>query len=190
MNNFFQRVLTGAALILVITSAAYCNRYTFVSLILLIDILSLSEFYRLACSGTRFGLLLAGYLLSVSLLLSTAIVSCNHQLYWVATINLPLVFGVFILSLYSKSPQPFQRMAMILMALICVTVPLCFFIALAFYPFSVEVYHAQLVLGYFMLLWVYDSFAYLAGKAFGAHTLFKRISPKKHGKEYWAPAWR
>jgi len=36
-----------------------------------------------------------------------------------------------------------------------------------------------LLLGYFVILWINDTFAYLFGTAFGKHRLFERISPKK-----------
>jgi phosphatidate cytidylyltransferase len=41
------------------------------------------------------------------------------------------------------------------------------------------VYQPKILLGYFLLLWTYDTFAYLVGITFGRHRLFERISPKK-----------
>jgi len=40
-------------------------------------------------------------------------------------------------------------------------------------------YVPDLLLGFFILLWVNDTFAYLTGIMFGKHRLFERISPKK-----------
>lgn len=40
-------------------------------------------------------------------------------------------------------------------------------------------YSFQIILGFFILLWVNDTGAYLAGRFFGKHKLFERISPNK-----------
>ena len=37
----------------------------------------------------------------------------------------------------------------------------------------------QIIIGFFILLWSSDTGAYLAGRFFGKHKLFERISPKK-----------
>jgi phosphatidate cytidylyltransferase len=37
----------------------------------------------------------------------------------------------------------------------------------------------SLLVGFFVLIWGNDTFAYLSGMAFGKHKLFERISPKK-----------
>ena len=40
-------------------------------------------------------------------------------------------------------------------------------------------YSFQIILGFFIMLWTNDTGAYLAGRFFGKHKLFERISPKK-----------
>lgn len=42
-----------------------------------------------------------------------------------------------------------------------------------------SIYNPNLLLGFFFILWSYDTFAYLAGITVGKHRLFKRVSPKK-----------
>jgi phosphatidate cytidylyltransferase len=41
------------------------------------------------------------------------------------------------------------------------------------------IYNPNILLGYFILLWLFDTAAYLSGITFGRHRLFERISPKK-----------
>jgi phosphatidate cytidylyltransferase len=42
-----------------------------------------------------------------------------------------------------------------------------------------ESYHKELVLAFFVIIWVNDTFAYLTGSLIGKHKLFKSISPNK-----------
>ncbi len=42
-----------------------------------------------------------------------------------------------------------------------------------------ETYHKELVLAFFVIIWVDDTFAYLSGMLLGKHKLFKSISPNK-----------
>ncbi len=53
------------------------------------------------------------------------------------------------------------------------------FPALPGFIFDSYSYHPHNLLGYFFILWTYDTGAYLAGSKFGKHKLFERISPKK-----------
>jgi phosphatidate cytidylyltransferase len=50
---------------------------------------------------------------------------------------------------------------------------------LFFNPERTIVYSPFIILGYFCIIWIYDTMAYLFGVSFGKHRLFERISPKK-----------
>jgi phosphatidate cytidylyltransferase len=41
------------------------------------------------------------------------------------------------------------------------------------------VHTPNILVGFFIILWIYDSGAYVFGVSFGKHRLFERISPKK-----------
>src|SRR5665647_3541147 len=94
-------------------------------------------------------------------------------------INVVLAFGIFIFELYLKATYPFQNIDFIFLGIICITIPLCFFIGIAFLPDEPVNYHQHLVLGYFFILWASDTGGYFVGKYAGRHHLFERISPKK-----------
>ena len=183
MNNLIQRIFTGLILVIVIFYSIIYGPFSFILLMLAINILGLLEFYRLFNSYTRLPRNITGIILSVSILI-TSIVVVSGTCGWRAwLVNIPLVFGIFLMELYLKSKDPFQNLAFIFLGIICITIPLCFFTALAVLPpgpghYSVG-YYPYLVLGYFFILWSNDSGAYFAGKYFGKHPLFLRLSPKK-----------
>jgi phosphatidate cytidylyltransferase len=179
MSNLTQRAITGVALVLVITTLISFNVYSFIVLILTIDLLSLLEFYRLIHAVGVSPQIKGGILLSAVMILTGSFVLnkiIEPEVLW---ISIPLASGIFIAELFRRQTNPFHNLAFTFFGILWITVPLCFFMAIAFWPLASGLYHFQLPLGYFLLLWASDSGAYFIGKALGVHPLFKRISPKK-----------
>lgn len=179
MNNFIKRTLTGIILILLITGAVIGGRYSFVLLILTVNLLSLHEFYHLFDNEDISPVKQAGAVLSVSMLTTFALVISNNSDWKILLINIPLTFGIFFIKLFMQSGHPFHDIGFTLLGIIYITVPLGFFIGIAFLPLSLRSYSYQIPLGYFLILWANDTGAYLIGKTFGRHALYRRISPFK-----------
>jgi len=179
MGILAKRTITGVALVLVITAASLWSDYSFIFLLLAINLLSLLEFYRLFGVENISPAKLPGAILSTAILITFAIVISRKSDWQILLVNIPLTFGIFIIELYRRANRPFHNLALTFLGILCVTIPLCFFIGIAFLPFSTGKYHYQVILGYFLILWTDDTLAYFSGKAFGKHPLFKRISPGK-----------
>ncbi|MFC0775072.1 phosphatidate cytidylyltransferase [Terrimonas alba] len=179
MNNLTKRILTGALLIIIITSAIRGGSISFILLTLTINLLALHEFYHLFHSYTGSLRQVTGIMLSLCLVITFALFITNRSDWKILLINIPLAFGIFIRELYLKSQTPFHNLAFIFTGIICITIPLCFFTSIAFLPIREAVYNYEIVLGYFFILWASDSGAFLIGKYFGRHHLFERISPGK-----------
>lgn len=156
--------------------AVVWSSYSFLALFLLITILGLWEFYRLAekdnnARPQKIFATIAGAILFLSFALS----AFNESLRYLI-INLPVLFLPFITELYTKSEKPFTNIAYTLLGV--------FYIALPFALWNLMIIHGNnytphLLLGYFFILWSNDTGAYLAGMSLGKHKLFERISPKK-----------
>lgn len=179
MTNLKQRALTGTVLVIVTITSIICSPYSFIFLILAINLLGLLEFYRLFHAYTLSPRNVTGSILSLSILVTFTLVIANISDWRILLINILLAFCLFIFELYLKATNPFPNLAFIFLGIICITVPLCFFISIAFLPVGAGNYHPHLILGYFFILWASDTGAYFVGKYFGRHHLFERISPKK-----------
>jgi phosphatidate cytidylyltransferase len=83
---------------------------------------------------------------------------------------------VFIVELYRNKPSPFENIALTLLGILYIVLPFGL-LNFLFIPGLNHVY--ILLLCYFAILWINDTFAYLFGRTFGKHRLFERISPKK-----------
>ena len=177
MTNLAQRAITGIILAAVIISSILLGRLSFVLLMLSINILGLIEFYRLFKSYTGSPRNTMGIFLSISLLTGFALVIFRVSDWKILLMNIPVVFGIFIVELFLEAKSPFQNLALTFLGLIGITVPIAFFLTLAVptHPGN----YPGLVLGYFFILWANDSGAYFAGKYLGKRPLFLRISPHK-----------
>lgn len=171
--------MTAIALTVVIVTAVLANVYSFLLLVLLIDVLTLREFYRLFSPHSSSPRNWLGIILSVSILTSFSLVLLNLTDSRVILINIPMCFLIFVAELYLRSEHPIHNLAFNFLGNIWITLPLCFFISIGFMISQSQTYHPYFVLSCFLLPWAGDTGAYIIGSLFGTHSLFKRISPKK-----------
>lgn len=179
MNNFKKRVITGLGLVVVILTAIKLGPLYFVALLLLINLLSLQEFYRLLDTPQAPPARIPAYLLSGCLMLACLLISSHTGSWKWLLLNLPATFSIFIIMLYRPTSKPFQALAITLLGVICISVPIDCFLTLPFLRRPAGIYDWQVPLGIFSLLWANDTGAYLIGSLFGKHALFQRISPHK-----------
>jgi len=98
---------------------------------------------------------------------------------------IPLFIILFISQLYSKNLHSFHSIAYTLTGIIYIALPFALCNGLVFpsgddgFLNPGDKYVPDILLGFFILLWTNDTFAYLTGILFGRHRLFERISPKK-----------
>jgi phosphatidate cytidylyltransferase len=183
MNNFWTRTLTGAVFVVVMIGGILWNFWSFIGLFFLISMLGLWEFYSLIEHKWKKPQKIIGIILFLSLI-ST---SCIKYIYLIPDIFLHHEFLIFILvfpaylivKLFQKE-KPFHITFTTLFGIFYVILPFCYLIL----SYSNQSYwgnsnNTKIILGYFLLIWSNDTFAYLVGISIGKHRLFERISPKK-----------
>ena len=176
MNNFVLRTLTGIVFVGLIVSSIVFNPLFFAGLFFCVTLLGLHEFYKLLKNGGKEPQLCLG-IVSGGLLFGFLAAIANNQLdsKYLMTL-LPLGVIIFIAELYRKKANPFENIALTLLGIFYIALP---FGLLNFLYIDVKGQTFILLLGYFAILWLNDTFAYLFGMTFGKHRLFERISPKK-----------
>ena len=90
---------------------------------------------------------------------------------------IPIIISIFIIEIYRKSEYVFVNIGFTLLGVLYIAVPISF----ANYIVLTDgfAYNSHLLLGFFFLIWSFDTLAYVFGVSFGKHRLFERISPKK-----------
>jgi phosphatidate cytidylyltransferase len=176
MNNFLKRTLTAGAFVAVLLGCTYYSQLSFSILFFIITILGVWEFYTLSEKGANKPQKMWGTFVGAIIFASNAAVCMGYYDYRILVINIPLIFIIFIIELYTKATNPFRNIAFTILGIVYVAVPFSILNYLVMYSGK---YSYELLFGFFFILWCNDSGAYLAGSAFGKRKLFPRISPGK-----------
>ncbi len=177
MNNLVQRTITGIIFLVLVVGAVIFHKLSFFLLFALIIAGSMYEFYSLAERKSYKPQKIFGVILGILFFTANFIYANN---YFGVKIFLPLILlliTVYIVELYRKSDQVFVNIGFTLLGIIYIALPL----SLANYIVLEDAvnYNWQLLLGFFIITWSFDTFAYIFGVSLGKHRLFERISPKK-----------
>lgn len=100
---------------------------------------------------------------------------------------IPMMTAIMVIELYRKQDKPFDSLAHTLFSVLYSAIPFSLmpFAAFSrsglssFLPHGQIVFSPGIIIGFFILLWVNDTGAYLTGITAGQHRLMERISPKK-----------
>ncbi|MBA9078512.1 phosphatidate cytidylyltransferase [Rufibacter quisquiliarum] len=182
LNNLQLRLLAGIIGGAVFIGAIFWSAWTFFLLFLVLTVLGLLEFYRLLAGKGYQPNKALGVLLGLELYVMFFWVKYGGlDPQWLYLL-LPLMAFTLVAELYRKKEHPFENIAFTLLGVLYIAVPFALLHVLAFWP---ERYSWQIILGVMFLIWASDTGAYAAGKTFGKHKLFPRISPGKTW-EGWA----
>ena len=173
MSNLLTRALSGAVFVLLLVSATLYNSYVLLGLLYLFMILAIFEFSKMLTvqNFSIYGIASLLYLKQLPF------VETNQEL----VIDGLLILGfsiLFITQLFKNNDRSVSELGKFVLVLTYVCLP---FLYLQKIPFTnpQNSYNGQLLLGFFVLIWSSDTFAYLSGISFGKHKLMERISPKK-----------
>ena len=177
MKNLITRAITGFFFVALLVGAILINQWTFAGLFLLISVAGILEFYSLTEHGNLkpqklLGSFLGIAIFSLTFLSFSGIISSKYLLGIV-----PLSVIVFIVELYRKHENPLGNIATTLLGPLYVVLPFALLGGIALS--NPQSYSPYIILGFFILIWCYDSGAYLFGITLGKNRLFERISPKK-----------
>lgn len=181
MKNLLTRSITGLFFGFLVVSSILVSNISFFILFFLVVLFGLWEFFHLAekadVKPQKYVAIIIGLLFyTCNYLFARKIVDLN-----VFIVFIPLIFFIFIFEIYKNDKKPFSNIAFTILGVIYVAVPFSLF---NYFTFSGEnindvVYNSNILLGVFVLLWIYDSGCYIFGVSFGRNRLFERISPKK-----------
>jgi phosphatidate cytidylyltransferase len=190
-KNLLQRIITGTLFVVVLVGCIMWNAWSMAGLFLLIVILGLHEFYKLAEKANVQPQKWYGIFFGAFIIINVFF----QKAYPVSALNILLIpfFSLpFFIELFRKKENPFANIGWTLLGLFYIVVPFMMLIA-EFVPqgflspiqgpwvpsYAQPQYNYRPLLTIFILIWTSDTMAYVCGRLFGKHKLWERISPKK-----------
>ncbi|MDY6121782.1 MAG: phosphatidate cytidylyltransferase [Porphyromonas sp.] len=183
MKTLLIRSISGLFYVALIVCPIYFkNPGWYVAVFSLVALLSIREFASLA------GLNRKRWLRTILDCLAGAYLFMGHLLYCTNLMGVEVFFPylfyllyTMIRNIYSDREQMLLDTARTFVGQSYIVLPLLCANLIAFGPQTVSFQDMRsgLLLTVFALIWVNDTFAYLAGRAMGRHKLFPSVSPKK-----------
>ena len=182
MSNLVSRSITGAIIVAVMLAAIAINEYTFFIVFLAILVGGLIEFYNIFQKAGKSPQKNAGIALGILIFTLMFLSAKGFDVSLIPQLNQILlilaVVSIVIYEMYRKKFSPFENIALTLLGVIYIALPLSLLWLISFRE-NLYTYNPHLILGFFFIIWTYDSMAYVSGMMFGKRKLFERISPKK-----------
>ncbi len=179
MKELIKRSITGAIFVAILVLGILWNVYSLLGLFLVISFIGNLEFLkfaRIAKAEPHVVLSSVVAVSSFSILVSVAAGWLPTQ--WTSII-VALVLLVFIVELFRQKPDPLRNIAFSILGVVYSTIPFVLLALIAIGDGGTATFTGELVLGMFVLLWIYDSSAYIVGVNFGKNRLYEKVSPKK-----------
>jgi phosphatidate cytidylyltransferase len=179
MNQLILRGLSGGLFLALVIFCTLYSEITFFALFYIFMVLCLYEFSEITKSNKFFAFCIGSIVFLIGNLEISELLSFKIESKYLTSLSLLLVFGAFIVSLFSSNRhQSIEKLGKLFTNIIYVAIP---FTLLGRIPFLGQVFEdgKTLVLGVFILIWVSDTFAFFTGKLIGKHKLFENVSPGK-----------
>ena len=180
MNNLIQRAITGVLFVAVLTVAILYAKWSLAWLFFFFTLVGLSEYYSILRKGNeKVPLPISGYL-SATLIHGVSFLAWPEYPKYLAAWLIPIPIVIFI-ELFRNPKQALLRMSYAVLPILWIVIP---FACLVMISEVLYEYTGKLVLGFFILLCINDTGAYLTGKSIGRTKLAPKISPGKTVEGY------
>ncbi len=180
MREFLKRTFSGIIFAGVLIASVFWSQFSLIGIFFLVTLIALHEYARLV-SGTGtarpavFPLMLTGGLVYLTLSLQA-----THWIDHSFLLLIPILLALlFISSLFTRGQKSLLNALLGIGGIFYISMPFALLTMLGDPGLTGNNFKPWIIMGFFILMWVNDVFAYLSGSLLGRHPLYKSISPKK-----------
>jgi len=179
LKGLVKRSITGIVFAAVMLAGIIINQYVFAIVFAVFLMLTLFEFYKISENigyepSAKIGLI-CGFLLFIIFFLAANQVIPDKFIY--LSILIPL--ATLLPDLFDKRKNGFRNSMITIAGIIYIALPFSL-LSFIIIPENMDsTFYPWILLGIFLIIWIYDSMAYVFGSWLGKHKICQRISPKK-----------
>ncbi len=176
LKNLLTRAGFGLLFVVVMLVCIWKTNLYFGTLFMILTILGMNEFFQMANKREDLSVNKIMSIIGGALLFLVTYMVCFLQvdLMWYSIVFVYLAI-LMIVELFRCKTNPLLNIAIACMGILYVSLPF----SLMCYVASIPSYGNYLLMSFFIIIWMSDTGAYLAGVTLGKHKMFERISPKK-----------
>ena len=179
MNNFIKRTITGAFFVIFIIGSVLLSPWVFASLFLLVSVAGMFEYFRVMARLDLYPARMTSLLVSVVVYATVVSVLTGLLSPDYLKAGIVIVPLLLIVELFRNKGNPFRNVAAAMLGIVWIVFPLALLSGF-FNPAADRGWiHGGALLGFFLILWIYDSGAYIVGSIAGKRKMLERISPGK-----------
>jgi phosphatidate cytidylyltransferase len=187
LNNLVRRTLTGAWIVILTLGGFWLHPVSFFLTGFVLLVGTQYEYYLMIRQTGVKPQMIAGIFTGITAYFLATLIASGFLKLKFLLVLIPIILVIMVAELYRRQEKPFDSLAHTFFPLIYTVLPFSMFPFSAFshsglasfLPHARIIFSPGIVIGFFILLWVNDSGAYLIGSTFGRHRLMERISPKK-----------
>ncbi len=187
MKEIYRRTLTGAWIVIFTLGGFWLHPVTFFLTGLFILSGAQYEYFRIIKNTGINAQMIPGMITGIAAYILATLVASGLLGFRFLLLLIPFIAIIMIIELYRRQEKPFDSLAHTMFSIIYTALPFSLFPFSAFgreginsiIPYEGSIFSPGIVIGFFLLLWVNDTGAYITGITLGKHRLMERISPKK-----------
>jgi len=187
LKEIYRRTLTGAWIVIFTLGGFWLHPVTFFLTGLLILSGTQYEYFRIIKSTGINAQMIPGMITGIAAYILATLVASGLLGFGFLLLLIPFIALIMISELYRRQEKPFDSLAHTLFSIIYIALPFSLFPFSAFgreginsiISYESIIFSPGIVIGFFTLLWINDTGAYITGITLGKHRLMERISPKK-----------
>jgi len=179
LNEFLKRSLTGTVFIVIMLGAILLSPWSLFALLLFISGIALYEYYRMF-QIRGYTPLIKGGIVAGSLILT--FVFLERQMFipgkYLELLMVPVI-GLWFSFIFVKRDEIIRSVMVTITGIIYILLPLVLIFFISQNELTGFEYNPEILIGILLIIWTYDSGAYISGILLGKHKMAPSISPKK-----------